>query len=294
VQGDILRGEALGLMGAGMYNYYSAMGNSINADTMMRVNEYIYESIKHENAERARHRSMVIARNKANFAKILERIRDNPEQYDLERGDALNALCDQLLDPKVSPSSYRSVPVTLDGGTIRRIPFFYGPRNATISMARLTTAGKWPVGLRGAEFAAERRAYERALDNALDLQIEGKLSRQAIADVAAAVEALLNRLDQVIPPSNDKVYIEAKNYLKRLETSAELLKLKDVERIVGEIDKYPGTTVHDLLVFMQRNNLRFGTPEVGDERELYPNLYAALRQQLDVLSGRGALPAGKE
>ena len=153
-----------------------------------------------------------------------------------------------------------------------------------ISLQRLTARGKWPAGLRGDDFARERRAYERAVDTALEQQIEGKLSREAIRGIETAVYDLSVRLDQVIEPSRDKVYLEAKNYMRRLESTKELFKRKEIEQILGEIDKYAGTTVHELVAFMKRNNLRFAVPdEIGDEQSLYTRLHASLSQQLDLV-----------
>ena len=280
-QGDILRGQGVFLKGAGLYNYYSSVAQAINVNTMIGLNEYIYQSIRFENAEKAKRRAASAANRLANHRKILDRIRNNPDNYDLTKGDALNALFEQLLDPKTHPSSYRDNALPLDGIDVRRIPFFYGPKGATISMARISPVGRWPVGLRGEEFARERREYERALDHALEQQLEGKMSREAVLAVEAAVRELFVRLDQVIPPEKDKIYIQAKDFLRGLESSKELLKLKEVEQILGEIDRFPGTTVYDLIVFMQAHNLRFGVPEIGAETALYPNLYASMKQQLD-------------
>src|SRR4051794_22825727 len=41
-QGDMLRGEGIFLNGAGLYNYYSSVAQSINVSTMIGLNEYIY------------------------------------------------------------------------------------------------------------------------------------------------------------------------------------------------------------------------------------------------------------
>jgi hypothetical protein len=283
VQGDILRGEGAFLIGAGSFVYRDAMATSINVDTAIRLNEYIYNVAKNENRENAQHRAERVARNRENYDKILKRIRENPDDNDLEKGDALNDVMKQLLDPQISPSSYRLSPVQLAGETVRGIPFFYGPEDATFSMRRLSAKGSWPVGLRGAKFGSERRAYERAFDDALDQQIEGKLSRDAIVRVEKTLEDLTGRLDQVIPPSRDKIYIESRDYLKRLTTAKELLKRRAIEQMLGEIDKYSGTSVYDLINFMQKYNLRFGIPDLGYERELYPKLYESMKEQLEIV-----------
>ena len=45
-QGDILRGEGIAAMGFGQFNLATAMATSINTDTAIRWNEYVYLSIK--------------------------------------------------------------------------------------------------------------------------------------------------------------------------------------------------------------------------------------------------------
>ena len=283
-EGDYLRGGGVFLRGAGIYNYYTAAGNSINADTMIRVNEYIYQSIKHENAEQARHRAEARSRRLARYNTIRDRVENDPNQNDVLKGDALNALFGQLVGPRFHPSSYRANSFQLDADVVQKIPFFHGPHQATIAMSRISPAGKWPIALRGAEFARERRNYERALDAVLEMQLDRKTSRESLAVLNTALRDLFERLDQVIPPEKDTLYLEAKNYLRRLDVSREMMKKKDIEMIIGEIDRYSGTTVHDLMVFMQKYNLRFAIPEIGDERAAYPKLYAAMRQQLDELN----------
>ena len=219
---------------------------------------------------------------------MLDRILNNPEFKDVRRGDALNAVYQELTNPQISESAFRLSPVHLPGESIRNIPFFYAKDDATFSLQRLTARGKWPVGLRGDELAPERRAYERAVDAALEQQIEGKLSLQAVQAIETAVYNLSIRLDQVITPSRDAVYLEARNYVRRLESTKELFKRREIEQILGEIDKYAGTTVHDLVAFMKRNNLRFAVPdEIGDEQTLYVRLYASLSQQLDLVKVPG-------
>ncbi|MBY0395297.1 MAG: hypothetical protein K2X91_02355, partial [Thermoleophilia bacterium] len=45
-EGDILRGGGVYLWGAGQFNLYTSMAQSIQVDTWMRLNEYIYQSLK--------------------------------------------------------------------------------------------------------------------------------------------------------------------------------------------------------------------------------------------------------
>ena len=95
--------------------------------------------------------------------KILDRFRQNPEARDVLTGDALCTVMDQLMDPKISESSYRYAEVPLSVDIIRRIPFRLGESAETFSMNRLTIKGKgkWPVAFQDTAFANELRWFER-------------------------------------------------------------------------------------------------------------------------------------
>ncbi|MDR3634729.1 MAG: hypothetical protein P4L84_13075 [Isosphaeraceae bacterium] len=281
VQGDYLHGVGAALYGAGYYNLRTAQADRIETGTAIMLNEYMAAATKQENRENAEYRARVRARQEEARKKIRERIRNTPEESDLFKSDALNSLREELLAPG-NEASIRLYRLPLNGDTIRRVPFFFAQEDKTFSMQRLSAKGKWPVALRGPELSRERRNYEQVVDNALD-QLnagKGKLMVEDVRAVVKAVEELKQKLDQVHPPSRDKIYLDAKNYLKQLESSAEMLKSHKIEQIICEIDKYSGTSLSDLLVFMQRNHLMFGVAaEIGDERSLYRELYAVLLEQ---------------
>ena len=91
-QGDYLRGVGIASYGMGVYNHQTAIANSINADTAMRINEYIYACLMNENRMNAEHRDAMVAKNKENYSKIRQRIDQNPEARDVRKGDALNVV----------------------------------------------------------------------------------------------------------------------------------------------------------------------------------------------------------
>jgi hypothetical protein len=289
VQGDILRGEGVFLRGAGLYNLNTAQANSINTDTFIRFNEYIYNVAKNENRENAEHRAQVRARNKANYEAILKRIQENPDDHDVMTGDALNSVLKQLLEPQMFSNLRLASQVPIPVDTVRCIPFTFAQQNRTFSMQRLTAKGKWPVGLRGPQFAAERQAYEQAFDAALDQVLEGKgkLQRPAILKVEGVLAELREKLPRVIPANDkDQIYKEARQFLDRLDVTKELFKSAKAEMILGEIDRYSGTNVYDLIKFMQAYNLGFGVPDIGSERAMYQQLFASLQLQRDEATGR--------
>jgi hypothetical protein len=271
-------------MGLGQYNLSSAMATSINTDTVIRWNQYVYMSLQEDLHNKYLHRMAHKENIEINYNKNLKRILEAPNPADLRSGDALNFVLMQLLDPRISPSNYRKSPVSLGGDAIRKIPFQYASKAATFSMERLIGKREWPLALRGEEFAKARKKYEHAIDAAVEADVEGKLTGQAVLAVATTVEDLERLVEQTIPQSRSDDYKQAKNHLKKLADIPRMLKEQAVEKVIAEIETYPGTSVGDLVAFMQRHNLRFGVADSPDENVLYANLFDSFRQQRDMVS----------
>jgi hypothetical protein len=293
IEGDYLRGVGFAAAGLGAYERDSAVGRSIDTDTTIRWNEYVSAVSEYQSKKYARRREGILKEREQNYKAILQRIRENPEDRDVQSGDSLNDVMKQLLDPAINESSFRYAPVPLSADDIRRIPFKLDKENVVFSMHRLTATGKekWPPALQDPKFALERRAYELALDTVLEQQIEGKMMIDAIRAVEAAVDDLFRKLDDVLTPSREKLYLEAKIRLTEFKKSSrQLLQSHRMEIVIGQLDRYSGTTVRDLLLFMQKNNLGFAGAESPEEKGLYPELYAALKLQQDRLKGATKKP----
>jgi hypothetical protein len=296
-QGDYLRGLGIAAAGMGLYNERTAIANSINLDTMIRWNEYMAAVALEQRREYVQRRMYLSARNKEMNEKIADRIKNHPEARDVMTGDALTATMNQLLDPQISESSYRFSQVPLPVDMIRRIPFRLGDRGEDFSMHRLTMKGKgkWPVAFQDKGFAFELKEFEAAVDAALDEAIEGRAQMSKIARVQRAVEELARKLDQVIDPKTDqRAYSEAASRLKELRSTARQFETEGVQRALGEIATYPGTTINDLRIFMRKYNLTFGRAETPEERKLYPELYEALQIQREKFAELGKAAAKSE
>jgi hypothetical protein len=294
-QGDYMRGVGVAAFGMGIYNRETAIAESINADTMMRVNEYIYQSLMHENQLNAEYRAMVFQKHKEDYNKIQQRIKENPEARDVDKGTALNAVLEQINDPRIQESSSRAVAVPLTVDEVRRIPFKLGAKGVMrFSIARLTAKGKgkWPVAFQDHRFDHDRRDFERALDNALEQQYKGDMQLSAIEAVQKAVDNLEYTFEKVVGRSADKLSTEARDRIKEMRATVDMLKTHTVELALGELDRYAGTTVDDLRRFMRKHNLQFADAGNPEERELFPDLYAKLVAQKEkVMVG---LPARDE
>ena len=294
IEGDYLRGVGIAAAGMGIYNEKTAIAESINLDTAIRFNEYVAAVAKEMKRVYVERRRYLSAQNKEMNEKIADRITNHPQSRDVMTGDALTAAMNQLMDPQLSESSFRGSEVPLPVDMIRRIPFRLGDRGENFSMQRFTIKGKgkWPVAFQDKRFARELKEFETAVDEALEEAIDGRAQMSKIARIQTAVEALARKLEREIDPENDqRALSEAALTLKELRKTARQFETHGVQRALGEIDKYSGTTVNDLRLFMRTNNLTFGSAETPDERKLYPELYEALQIQREKFAGLMKVPA---
>ena len=77
---------ALRGIGIGIGSHQIAIANSINAETAIRINEYIYGSLMNENRMNAEHRTGIRRRAKELSNKIRQRIAQHPEAHRCEEG----------------------------------------------------------------------------------------------------------------------------------------------------------------------------------------------------------------
>ena len=180
------------------------------------------------------------------------------------------------MDESTFRSSKYEVPLPVE--VIRHIPFRLDETGEKFSMDRLCMKGKrnWSVAFQDKQFEHVKKAYERALDKVLEQAIDGKMQIPSIEEVEARVDDLYRKLNEVVGPRNDPLYIEAKERVKDLKKTVEMLKKEKIERAIGQIDKYSGTTVNDLKLFMREHHLRFDAAKTTEEKRLFPQLYTSL------------------
>jgi hypothetical protein len=288
-QGDYLRGVGIAAWGMGIYNEKTAIAGQINANTFMTLNEYFAAVARSEGYEHALRRKEELSKISKFRQQIQERIHNNPELRDVLDGDALNSMLTDLTNPGVSDSTSHYYRVPLDADVIRRIPFKLGEKGATFSMNRLSMKGKkkWAVKFQDPSFRPICEAYQRAVENALDLAIDGKMKQEAITAVEKAVDDLETKLKgtpEVYDPRNQHLYSDAKAQLDVLQKTERLFMDLPIQRVLGEVDNYSGTTVDELRRFMRRHGLSFAGAETPDERDLYSKLHTALKVQNEKLT----------
>jgi hypothetical protein len=279
----VLGSAALGLgvfaQGAGQYNLQTAQANAINADTLGRWNEYLYESQQIRNQK---YYQQLAAKKKllnASRDAIYQRLRDNPDDSDITSGDALNVILDQLTEPKVFKTALRLAKSHVESPMIKQIPFQYASEAITTSLHEMTSEEDWPLVLKGQSFATERKAFREAMKTALAQDDEGDLTPETIDSVRAAVRALWNKAEATI--DQGKTRLDAERHIKALAGMARMLESPALDKIIAGVDKYKGTTVADLLSFMHSFNVRFGAANTPAQRKVYRDLYPIMDSQRD-------------
>ncbi len=275
LQGDMARGLGVYAAGAGYYNQQTAVARSINTDTVMRWNQYVYESQMESN--RIYWANMAKQRAQTNQAaeQIKDRLRNNPSPSDVYRGDALNVCLDEINNPRVYAKALEAGKVKIGSQLIRNIPFQYAAAAITVSIHQLTKGGP-PQALMTPEFEEERTRI-KALGQELRKQIdEGKNPDPAtinkLLDLINKAEAKVDRVLAANTPSRT----EADRFLKALHGLIAMLQTPAIDVILSGVEKRPEATLAELLSFMNAFNLRFGATSTPTQRQVYDTLYPKL------------------
>jgi hypothetical protein len=283
IEGDLMRGWGIAAFGAGSYNANTTVAQSIQADTWMRLNQYAYESLLEEDRRRAvrlavRHQRVLEAR-KAIEARLV----DYPDPADIYRGDALNALTRAIDSMGIQRSAQRSTRVGVPGGLLREISLMHGPTKTVISVGRLDVRDRWPRILRDPVFAPARQQYETILDRVM----ADAFSRQPVLTSLDALGKAVDNLQMAFQASTRTADSEDRRqgrlFLDQLRVAVRALRDVKSQQLLADVLSYLGSSVADLLSFMDRNDLRFARAETPRERELYEDLYALLSQHRDRL-----------
>jgi len=286
-QASIAQGLGVYAEGAGVYNYDTAVASSINEDTVVRYNQYLYNSMLEARRRYNREHASRLKLSDAQYQARSARIRDNPSKDDIDSGDALNVILDQLSDPKVMQgSSLRLANAAVSPQAIREIPFRDETDAITISLDEMTDPKNWPLPLRSDTFQAEREAYQKAVDDALAEDKDGSIKPETIARVRSTVARLYQKVGDTIPKSQTAEYTQSMNYLKGLAGMSRMLERPNVEAVLAELEKVQTTTVGNLVAFMHAYNLRFAPATTPKQRAIYRDLLPSMVESRDKILGK--------
>jgi hypothetical protein len=263
----------------------------MNVNTAMRWNSAVWQGQMVKNriywarAKKGQERDIKLQK------EILDRLRNHPETRDITDGDALNLLLETLLNPAVADRSLQSIKTPLRPEVIADIPFEVATEGMTVCLDSMTTDAQWPNALRDEAFRPQREALRKAVQDALKEDEQGKLEPETIKAVGTAINNLRLAFEQRVPQDSPD-YIPARNALKAMAGLTKMLDTSKMEKILAELEDYQGTTLGDLLGFMQAFNLRFGPANSYRQRQIYLKLYPMLAEQANGTLGSLAESVG--
>lgn len=287
--GSYAQGLGMFNIGAGIYNEKTAVANSINTDTVMRWNQYVYESQKEATRTYYSRRDANIAKNRDAYNATMDRIINNPTARDIQQGDALNAILDQLSDPRIPPSVLRDTDAPIDSALVRQIPFVNASEAISISLEKLRDASKWPARLRDPRFEPEQRDFEKLVVQARKEDEEGDIAPETLSQLRGVAKRIKDKLSEM-PLENKREDIDAQNFAKTIVAMTRLLERPEVEQVLGELRKLDKTSLSHVLAFMRTFNLRFGPADSPEQRSTYAELYPAMDSVRDKIVSQLKLP----
>ena len=290
VQGSIASGLGAFAAGAGQYNVETAQAEAIDTDTVMRWNQYMYLSQLEANRHFLARNQEQLKRDAGAGAAVEKQIKENPTEGDISSGNALNAILDQISDPRVHTSALRLAKDKIPGKVVRDIPFVNASEAVTISLDQLTAESGWPIALRGKAFEDERQAYSTAIDKALEEDKNGEISAATLKDVRSHLSRLKAKLE-ANPPQDKAEFGESEGYLKTLYGMTRMLEKPDVEKVVAELESIKETTLGSLLGFMHTFHLRFGKATTPAQKAAYDSMFPLMTTYRDRIRQDAGLDA---
>jgi hypothetical protein len=278
--GDYARGLGYFNAGAGIYNLDTAQARSINTDTFIRWNQYLYEANQEATRLYAAKRDGDAAKNKAAYNELLKNLRENPAARDVENGDALNAALDQLSDPRISSSSLKIATSPVDAQIIRDIPFRSASEAVTIVLSQVKAATKWPSALNNDNFADDKKAFEEIVDKLRAEDEEGDISAESLTRAKNLVSRLRAKIEAT-RFDNVAASQEASKFVKTLAGLVRMLEKPDTREAFDQLRMVKTSSLGNLVAFMHVYNLRFGAATTPRQRMIYDQLYPLLDEVRD-------------
>jgi hypothetical protein len=297
-QGEAIRAEGQYLRGMAWYNFGAARAAAIDAEAQAAWNRAVqadYQRYLDERASRLAARKALRAEQQQDAAKRLadlhRRWREDPTPDDIRSGLALNALADDLADPKIPPARWATAAVELPPEvTIQALAFRFAgaprfktltPRSPGIVAVGAMAGRDWPVSLRRADLQSERAAYRRAVAAVVAKCADGKpLAARDVDDVRDALLGLRDKAARTVPADGGRLK-QANAFLDRLDEATRIfLDREFAEELIRDVERHRATTVGQLLAFMRKYRLLFAegvdTPESW---ATYQTLYDLLKRQ---------------
>jgi hypothetical protein len=293
----------------GMGNYLTGAGNYVDkaadaaakdADTWIKLNQYLYQCQLEQERRYAR---IQAARKKRldDYEKHKidngRRLLDTPRAIEIERGGALNAILDAYTQPETFARAMATLRSPFSAERLALVPFSFARQGPIKTcLPDLSETRQWPAILSGLPFQAGRKAFEDQVYLLETLNRTNPPRPEALAALLGQIRGLAATLDglRVDPRAGDGVTFNAAalflaglaGLVRTIETGFKPAEILANAFRVYTLDAAP--TVADLLDFMVDRRLLFGPAGPPAEVHLYRDLHAYLfGNQASVLGPRG-------
>jgi hypothetical protein len=287
-EGAYLNGLGRYAVGAGIYNYDTALANQLNAQTFMQLNDY-WAQVTHEAA--FMHHARVhqeFLKDKTLYDKHIQALRDNPTPQQIENGDALNQVVRDLSDPRLGSSALRAATAPIDAKTIAEVPFENSTERVTIMLDQLRKALKWPEVFDEERFANDKKLFDEIVTRMRKEDEEGEIQPKTLQQARALVNDLRTKITAQ-PLKNEDDHRAATRFLNAATALIGLLDKPDTRAALAELRKVKDTTIGNLLGFMHAYNLRFAPATNLKEKQVYQRLYETLGPTRDQILSEAKL-----
>jgi hypothetical protein len=262
----------------------TAQAASINVNTAIRWNNAMYAAHRQAARDYAAHQKKRKEDVEKAYSEIQDRLRNHPNARDITDGDALNAALDVLLNPANADATLQRIRTPLRHDTIANIPFDLASEGMTVCLDRMTMDGQWPEAVLGDEFRPEREGLRKAIQNALEEDKQGEIDPDTVMAVQTAIDKLRTKFEKLVPQSSP-TYPPAHWSLKAMDGLTKMLYRPAMDKVLAELEDYQGTTLGDLLSFMQAFNLRFAPAKSYRQRLIYQHIYPMLSDAASAAQG---------
>jgi hypothetical protein len=287
-EGAYLNGLGRYAVGAGIYNYDTALANQINTQTFMQLNDYMAQ-VAHEAAflHHARvHQEFL--KDKTLYDAHIQSLRDNPTPRQIENGDALNQAVRDLSDPRLGSSALRAANAPVDASLISEVPFENSTERVTLMLDQLRTAFKWPEVFEEPRFANDRKLFDDVVTRMRKEDEVGEISPKTLQEARTLINDLRAKITAQ-PLKDEDDQRQAERFINAFTSLLGLLNKPDTRAALAELRKVKNTTIGNLLGFMHAYNLRFGPATTPKERQVYHQLYETLDQTRDQIVGEAKI-----
>ena len=270
--------SGLGVFAAGAAQYETAAANAraLDARTAAGINEYMWESQQNVNRQYYANLAAKSRRLNADWNAIRQRILNNPTEGDINSGDTLNAILDEITYPKVYAKVLQMADQPLPGAAVKRIPFTYAAGGLTYSLDELIRRENVPAIFKDPAFDPQRKAL-RALAAEIRQAADerGRPKHETLEQVRAELDRARATLEK-LTAAGSKQRLDGERYLKALYGVSRMLETPSYDVYLAAAGKQPTVPLRDVLMFMHSFNLRFGVARTAEDREIYSRLYGAL------------------